>query len=95
MQRRAPQETVPQMDTLPQIRKILRDSLNLGDRAERLTADSALLGGIPEFDSMAVVNLVVAIEAEFDVTVNDDELSAEVFATVGSLSRFVSDKLAQ
>lgn len=83
------------MDTLPQIRKILRDSLNLGDRADRLTADSALLGGIPEFDSMAVVNLVAAIEAEFDFMVNDDELSADVFATVGSLSRFVSAKLAQ
>jgi acyl carrier protein len=83
------------MDTLPQIKKVLRDSLNLGARAERLTADSTLLGGIPEFDSMAVVNVVAAIEAEFDITVNDDELSADVFATVGSLSQFVSQKLAQ
>jgi acyl carrier protein len=83
------------MDTLPQIKKILRNCLNLGERAEHLSADSALLGGIPEFDSMAVVNLVTAIEEEFNVTVNDDELSADVFATVGSLSRYVSDKLAQ
>jgi acyl carrier protein len=83
------------MDTLTQIKKILRDTLNLSDRADRLTADSALLGGVPEFDSMAVVTVMTALENEFDITLEDDELSAEVFATVGSLAEFVSTKLAE
>ncbi|MBS0366440.1 MAG: acyl carrier protein [Proteobacteria bacterium] len=81
------------MDTLPQIRKVLRDSLNLGARADRLTADTALLGGLPEFDSMAVVNVVAALEDEFGIAVSDDELSADVFATVGTLTQFVDGKL--
>ena len=82
------------MNTLVRVKNILRDTLNLGDRAERLTADSPLLGGLPEFDSMAVVSVVTMIEDELGITVEDDELSAEIFATVGSLTAFVDQKAA-
>jgi acyl carrier protein len=82
------------MDTLVRVRKILRDALNLGDRAENLTPESPLLGGLPEFDSMAVVTVVTMIEDELGVTIDDDELSAEIFATVGSLAEFLSQKAA-
>ena len=82
------------MDTLPRIKNILRDTLNLGDRAARLTAESPLMGGLPEFDSMAVVTVVTMIEDELGIIIEDDELSAEVFATVGSLADFVATKLA-
>jgi len=82
------------MDTLTRIKTILRDTLNLGDRANKLTVDSPLLGGLPEFDSMAVVTVVTMIEDELGITIEDDELSADVFATVGSLADFVSQKAA-
>ncbi len=83
------------METVNQVRKLLRDALNLGDRANALTADSALLGGLPEFDSMAVVSVVAALENDLGISVSDDELSADVFATVGTLAEFVSRKLAE
>jgi acyl carrier protein len=82
------------MDTLARVRKILRDALNLGDRADKLTPESPLLGGLPEFDSMAVVTVVTMIEDELGITIDDDELSAEIFATVGSLAEFLSQKAA-
>lgn len=82
------------MDTLASIKKILRDTLSLGDRADRLTAETPLLGGLPEFDSMAVVTIVTMIEDELGILIEDDELSADVFATVGSLAEFVSQKAA-
>jgi acyl carrier protein len=82
------------METLATVRKILRDTLNLGERADKLMADSPLLGGLPEFDSMAVVTVVTMIEDELGVTIEDDELSAEVFATVGTLAEFVAQKQA-
>ena len=82
------------MDTLTKIKNILRDTLNLGDRAATLNAESPLMGGLPEFDSMAVVTVVTMIEDELGITIEDDELSAEVFATVGSLADFVAAKLA-
>jgi acyl carrier protein len=80
------------MDTISRTKKILRDTLNLGDRADRLTADTPLLGGLPEFDSMAVVSVVTMIEDEFGVAVDDDELSADIFSTVGSLADFIFAK---
>lgn len=80
------------MDDLKSIRRILGDALSLGDRADRLTLDSPLLGAIPEFDSMAVVTVVTLLEDELGCTIEDDELSADVFATVGSLVDFVKTK---
>jgi acyl carrier protein len=82
------------MDTLTKVKSILRDTLSLGSRADRLTPETPLIGGIPEFDSMAVVTIVTMIEEECGVTVEDDELSADVFATVGTLAQFIDKKLA-
>ncbi len=75
------------------IREILRDTLQLGDRANQLTASSPLLGAVPEFDSMAVVTVLTMVEEEFGIEIDDDEVSADVFETVGSLADFVSQKV--
>ena len=75
------------------IREILRETLQIGDRADSLDASSQLLGGIPEFDSMAVVTVLTLVEEEFGIEIQDDEVSAEIFATVGSLSDFVESKV--
>jgi acyl carrier protein len=83
------------MPAIDRIRKILRDALQLGPRAEELGPDSRLLGAIPEFDSMAVVNVMVMIEDEFGITIGDDEVSADVFETLGSLCAFVEQKASR
>ena len=44
---------------------------------------------------MAVVNIITALEEHFGIAVDDDEISAEAFETLGSLTRFVEQKLAQ
>lgn len=75
------------------IREILRDTLQLGSRADRLTAASPLLGAIPEFDSMAVVTVLTMVEEEFGITIDDDEVSADIFETVGTLAGFVDRKV--
>lgn len=89
-----PQTGATVMNDLERVRRILRDTLQLGARADQLTESSRLLGGIPEFDSMAVVSVINQIEAEYGITIDDDEVSAEVFETVGSLQRFVAQKTA-
>lgn len=80
------------MDNLSRVRRILRDALQLGEKADRMTESTALLGSIPELDSMAVVTVLTLIEEEFGISVEDDDVSADTFATVGSLVRFVSEK---
>lgn len=82
------------MDHMTRIKNILRDTLNLGDRADKLKPETPLLGGIAEFDSMAVVSVVTMIEDEFGIAIDDDDLSADVFATVGTLADFVAQKAA-
>jgi acyl carrier protein len=82
------------MQHLQEVTNILADVLSLGDRKNSLTADSGLLGNIPELDSMAVVNVITALEDHFGITVDDDEISAQTFETVGSLTGFVEQKLA-
>ena len=81
------------MDTLTNLSRILRDTLMLGGTAETFKPETRLLGTMPGFDSMAVVSLLTALEEEFGITVEDDEISADVFETVGSLEKFVNDKL--
>ncbi len=75
------------------IKRVLRETLQLGDRVESFDESTALFGSIPEFDSMAVVTVVTGLEEEFDIEIDDDDITAEIFETVGSLSRFVSTKL--
>lgn len=78
---------------LNDVKNILRDTLQLGARADELTADSGLMGEIPEFDSMAVVTVLTMVEEEYDLEIEDDEVSAEIFETVGSLVRFIEQKV--
>ncbi len=81
------------MTHLEQVKAILSSTLGLG--ALRLDEDTALLGNLPELDSMAVISLITAIEQHFGIDVDDDEISARHFATLGSLASFVELKLAQ
>ena len=82
------------MDITAEVLRILDDVLSLGGRAKSFTADTPLLGSIPELDSMAVVTLLTTLEERLGLSVDDDEISGDTFATVGSLSAFVADKLA-
>lgn len=79
---------------LESVKTILGDVLSLGPAAQALTRESALLGSIPELDSMAVVQLLTALEEHYGITIEDDDISAHTFATVGSLADFISDKMA-
>lgn len=77
------------MSELAMVRSILKDTLQLGERAARLDEHSPLLGHVPEFDSMAVVAVLTAVEDHYGITIDDGDVTADVFATVGSLARFV------
>lgn len=81
------------MSTPQEVRNILAQSLQLGARADGLTSDSPLLGAIPELDSMAVVMILTAMEEHFGFSVDDDEISADTFETLGTLIAFVEHKL--
>ena len=75
------------------VKGILISVLQLkGDNAV-LKEDTPLLGAFPEFDSMAVVSILTALEERFGFFVEDDEIDAQIFETVSSLVIFVEGKL--
>ena len=81
------------MAAIEEVKQVLGETLQLGNRANDFTAETSLFGAIAEFDSMAVVTVVTALEERFGIFVEDDEIDADVFATVGSLAAFVDQKL--
>lgn len=80
------------MTSLEIVREILRDTLQLGSKADILHDSTPLLGAVVELDSMAVITVITALEDRLGILVEDEEISAEMFETVGSLAAFVNSK---
>jgi len=53
------------------------------------------LGALPELDSIGIVALITALENRFDIHFEDDDLDAEIFATVASLLAHINTRLEQ
>ena len=76
------------------VKSVVGRALALGARSDAMDASTPLLGTIPELDSIAVVNVITALEEYFGISILDDEIGAATFATLGSLTAFVEQKLA-
>ena len=74
------------------VTETLRSALQLDEALVQLNSDSGLLGVIPEFDSLAVVTVLTALEDHYGFIIEDDEVEASTFETVGSFIQFVEDK---
>ncbi len=81
-------------DLKARLKAVLRDVLELGQRAELLDESTPLLGALPELDSIAVIELLSTMEERFGIVIADDEISADTFATFGSLLAYLADKCA-
>lgn len=80
-------------DIVPGISDLLAEILGLGEERRRaLDADTALFGALPELDSLSVLELATALEQRYDVVIEDDDFTGEVFATIGSLADFVASR---
>ncbi len=80
------------MSSLSTLLPLLDRSLHLNGRGLQFDATTRLLGALPELDSVAVLQLLSALEQQFAIRIADDEVSAELFATVGSLCDFIDQK---
>lgn len=72
--------------------EVLVSTLGIEDQASGLDAATPLFGELPELDSLGVVELTVALEGRFDILIDDEDITGEVFETVGSLADFVAAK---
>jgi acyl carrier protein len=85
--------TMASSTTIAGVTSVLVEILGISDRADTINASTGLLGSLPELDSLAVVELVAALESRFGVQISDDEITGDVFETVGSLAEMIDQKL--
>ncbi len=74
------------------IRRVLRDHGRLGTDPEKLPADADLYQS--GMTSHASVNVMLALEGEFDVEFPDHMLKRNVFRSIGSIERALRELIA-
>jgi acyl carrier protein len=87
----SPNETDVQARLLGLIAQITESPLSVAE----ITVNTGLLGRGIGLDSIEVLALLSAIEDEFDLTIADEDLRREHFATIGALVAFVRGCLAR
>ncbi len=79
--------------TLRSVKAVMVGTLGLEGRDDRIDASTPLLDALPELDSLAIVSLAASLEDHFDIVITDDEMSADVFETLGTLADMVQSHL--
>jgi acyl carrier protein len=80
---------VARPDTVDAVRNLIVEALGLwGTRAD-IDADTELFGSLPELDSLAIVQVVTEIEDRFGFEFSEEDITGDVFETVGSLAAYV------
>src|SRR5580704_11995245 len=73
-----------------EIRSFLTEKFLFG-RSEALNDDAPLLGNV--IDSQGVIELIVFVQERFTITVDDEEVTTDNFATLKSTVAFIENKL--
>jgi len=79
--------------TFENVKAVVVATLDIKDSAGDLVPESELLGSLPELDSVAVVELVVALQDRFGIEIEDDEVVGDIFDTLGQLTAFIDSKV--
>jgi acyl carrier protein len=77
------------MAQLNTLKIIIADVLNIDTKC--FCNSTQLLGSIPELDSMGVMMLLLALEDEFNMCINNLELTSDSFSTIASLQQFICE----
>lgn len=72
---------------------VLASTLGLPLVSITIHPDTRVLGVIQELDSMAVMTFLINLEEAYDIVIEDDEVDAAIFQTIGSLTDFLQSKL--
>jgi len=81
--------------TLDEVKSLIGETLGIEDRRlDSMDESTRLLGSIPELDSLAVAELLTAIEARFSFEMDYADLTTDMFETVGTLVAYVEKKSA-
>lgn len=77
------------------LKRLIVDSLNLeGMDPDSIEDDAPLFGEGLGLDSVDALELVVALEREFGIKIQAQEIGREAFASVAALAQFIETRYA-
>jgi len=78
---------------LEDVKRVVVRTLGVESRADSIEAATPLFGSLPELDSMAVLELIYALEERFEISVEGEDVTADAFETLTSLTAWVEQQL--
>lgn len=81
------------MDVAGRIKEFIKDEILFEDATATLNDDTPLLSGV--MDSLSLMQLVAFLEDEFDVEIDDADMTADHFRTVADIEKLVNQKVGQ
>jgi len=78
-------------DVKTKVREFIASEIMYDESPASLTDDTKLLGGI--MDSLGLMQLVSYIEEQFEVQIDDSEVTVDNFQTINDIDRLVSSKV--
>lgn len=72
---------------LQALKHILSDILRI--KTANFSKDTRLLSDIPEFDSMAIMSLLITLESQFNISIDDLDLNVQHSTMLGKLHDLV------
>jgi acyl carrier protein len=80
--------------TPERVKRLLVDELRLGRDPASIADDEPLFGGGLGLDSIDALELVVALERVFAISIPSEDVGREAFATAATLAAFVTERRA-
>lgn len=77
--------------TVEDVKSMIGETLGITDRVDSMDASTELLGSLPELDSMAVAELLAAMEERFGLAVDTGDVTIDMLETVGTLAAYVDE----
>ena len=71
------------------IKRLIVETLGLQVEAEEIGSEDQLFGGGVGLNSMATIEIIVAIEKAFEIEIPDEDLRVELFDNVKAMADYV------
>jgi acyl carrier protein len=76
------------------IKKVITDRLKLCVDVQKISRSTPLIGKGLGLDSIALQELVIGLEVEFNIFIDESKLRIEYFENIGNLAKYVSKELS-
>ena len=78
------------MEAAGRIKDFIKEEILFEDTTAELNDDTQLLNGV--MDSLGLMQLVAFLEEEFDITIDDADVTVDNFRTVGDIETLITEK---